>query len=86
MSRILTEGCEVILMIDINENLLSARPQKVITCQVEMTSGYIPGQSASSQEKPATLTNGIVIKVPQYVKDGDMIKVDTEELRFVSKD
>ena len=31
------------------------------------------------------LDNGVTIKVPQYVKEGDKIKINTERMVFVSK-
>lgn len=81
----LTEGCEVILVIDDMDNLLTINLPKVIICEVYMTAGYISGQSVSSQEKSATLTNGEVVKVPQHIKDGDKIKINTETMEFNSK-
>jgi len=79
------EGGEAILLIDENDNVISVTPPKTVICTVEITNGNLPGQSASAQEKSATLTNGVIIKVPQYVKEGDKIKINTERMAFVSK-
>ena len=84
-SEFLVDGCDVTLSITANDDLLCAKLPETIVCEVEMTTGYLSGQSAASQDKPATLKNGVIIKVPQYIKDGDKIKINTERLEFVSK-
>ncbi len=35
--------------------------------------------SASARTKPATLTTGLVVQVPEYVAPGDKIRVNTAE-------
>ena len=43
------------------------------------------GASATSRTKPATLPTGLVVQVPEYIAPGDVIKVDTEERRYLSR-
>lgn len=80
-----TEGCEVVLLIDSDNQLITVNLPSFVTCEVDLTTGYISGQSASSQEKNATLTNGEIIKVPQYIKTGDKIKINTKNFTFESR-
>jgi len=35
--------------------------------------------------KPATLETGLVVQVPPFVNEGDRIKVDTSEARYVQR-
>ena len=35
------------------------------------------GNSATAREKPATTETGLVVMVPEYLTEGEMIKVDT---------
>jgi elongation factor P len=35
--------------------------------------------------KPARLENGIEINVPQFVKTGDVVRVDTADLRYMDR-
>lgn len=51
-------------------------PKNVIL-QVTSTPGGDKGNSASSNTKQATLETGISVAVPQFIKNGEKIKVDT---------
>src|SRR5205823_2621109 len=41
--------------------------------------------TASSVMKPATLETGLVVPVPPFVNEGDKIRVDTSEARYVQR-
>jgi len=40
---------------------------------------------SSAVGKPATLETGLVVQVPPFVNEGDKIKVDTTEARYVQR-
>jgi hypothetical protein len=46
---------------------------------------YIKGNSATGRTKPATLETGLVVQVPEYLKEGEKIKVDTRDNSFLSR-
>jgi elongation factor P len=52
-------------------------PQTVDLKVVETTPG-IKGATATNQLKPATLETGVVVQVPPFINEGDMIRVNTE--------
>ena len=41
--------------------------------------------TASAVGKPATLETGLVINVPPFVNNGDKVKVDTSEGRYIQR-
>jgi len=43
------------------------------------------GNSATNVFKPATLSNGLVVKVPLFMKAGDKVKVDTRSGEYVER-
>lgn len=43
------------------------------------------GNSATGRTKPATLETGLVIQVPEYMKEGEIVKVDTRTGEFLSR-
>jgi elongation factor P len=45
----------------------------------------VKGNSATSRTKPATLETGFVVQVPEYLKLGETIKVDTRTGEFLSR-
>jgi len=49
------------------------------------TSPEIKGATAQSQTKPATLETGLVVQVPAFVKQGELIRVDTRTGLYVTR-
>jgi elongation factor P len=53
--------------------------------KVTETEPTIQKATASSVMKPATLETGLVVQVPPFVNEGDRIRVDTSEARYVQR-
>ncbi|MCA9132799.1 MAG: elongation factor P [Planctomycetales bacterium] len=45
----------------------------------------VRGNSATSRTKPAVLETGLTVHVPEYIKEGERIKVDTRTGDFISR-
>jgi elongation factor P len=45
----------------------------------------VRGNSATSRSKPATMQTGLVVQVPEYIAEGEKIKVDTRNGQFLSR-
>jgi elongation factor P len=52
-------------------------PQTVDLKVVDTTPG-IKGATATNQMKPATLETGVVVQVPPFISEGDVIRVNTQ--------
>ncbi len=59
-------------------------PQKV-KAKVQETQQYIKGQTVKSSFKPALLTNGITVQVPEFIENGEEIIVSTDTLEYVER-
>jgi len=59
-------------------------PQSVIMTIAE-TSPPIKGGSASARTKPAIMTTGLVVQVPDYMEQGETIKINTTNAKFMSR-
>ena len=53
--------------------------------RVVQTEPTLQKATASAVMKPATLETGLVVNVPPFVNEGDRIKVDTSEARYVQR-
>ncbi len=58
---------------------------KVVEIAVAETEPALKGATASASPKPATLVNGVVIKVPQFIETGEVIRVDPQEQRYIER-
>ena len=52
---------------------------------ISKTDPGVRGDTASGGSKPATLESGAVVKVPFYLNEGDVIKVDTRTGIFIER-
>jgi elongation factor P len=59
-------------------------PHHVVEEVVE--TGEAVGSGASNVLKEARLASGIVVKVPQFIKVGDRVKIDVETLEYMGKE
>ena len=80
----LLEGSEVTLGI-FNEQVVTLEVPQVVELTVTETAPAIKNATATAQTKEAILETGIAIQVPGYLVEGEKVKVDTRECRFVSR-
>ena len=77
-----TAGLQVIVVDDVPVAL--DMPSSV-ELEVIETDPSIKGASATSRTKPAKLSTGLIVNVPEYISSGDKIKVHVEECKFLSR-
>jgi len=58
---------------------------KLVEIEVKETEPGMKGATASASPKPAELANGVMIKVPQFVESGELIRVDPAEARYIER-
>lgn len=68
-----------------NNAAISVAPPIFVTLKVTETEPGIRGDTVSGATKPATVETGAVIKVPLFVNEGDLLKIDTRTGEYVSR-
>ena len=68
-----------------NSGPLMVEPPKFVEMTVVETDPGVRGDTASGGVKPATLESGAVVRVPLFVEQGEVIKVDTRSGEYVSR-
>jgi elongation factor P len=58
---------------------------KTVELRVVETEPSVKGATAAAQFKPALLDTGLKLTVPPFVNVGDLISVDTEETKYLSR-
>jgi elongation factor P len=58
---------------------------QTVDLKVTDTAPGIKGATASNQIKPATLETGVVVNVPPFINNGDLIRVNTETGEYLSR-
>ncbi len=77
-----TIGIHVLIVDDIAVAL--DMPSSVVL-EVTETDPSIKGGSATARTKPAVLSTGLIVQVPEHISIGDKLKINVEERKFMSK-
>ena len=82
----LKEGiiCTVIFHAEEELPLLVEQPQ-FLQAEVTYTEPGVKGDTATNAMKPATIDTGAEVKVPLFINNGDMIKVDIQKSMYVER-
>ena len=56
-----------------------------VEVKVAETEPELKGATASNSPKPATLETGAVIQVPPFIRQGEMVRVDPSEGRYLER-
>jgi elongation factor P len=67
------------------ERPISVTIPQVVELTVVETEPEIKGATVSNVGKPAKLETGITIQVPAFIKEGEKIRVDTTEGRYIER-
>lgn len=68
-----------------NAQPLSVEPPNFVTLQVTETDPGVRGDTSGGGGKPATLETGAVVRVPLFIDQGELIKVDTRSATYVAR-
>ena len=81
----LTDGLDGIMMLLMDDAALGIQLPTTVTLQIVETPPAMKGASATNRTKPAKLTTGLEVQVPEYIESGEMIKINTETGKFSSR-
>ncbi|CUX95675.1 Elongation factor P [Candidatus Mikella endobia] len=68
-----------------NNKVILVTPPKFVELKIIKTDPSIKGNTIGTSGKLATLTTGAIVKVPLFVKVGELIKVDTRSNEYLSR-
>lgn len=84
--KLLKEGAEVEILFHAENNTpLTIDMPQYITATITYTEPGVRGDTATNVTKPATIETGAEIKVPIFINEGDIIKIDTRTSSYVER-
>ncbi|NOX08132.1 MAG: elongation factor P-like protein YeiP [Gammaproteobacteria bacterium] len=81
----LTDGLEGIKALVHDDAILGIELPATVNLVIEECAPGMKTASSSARTKPATLSTGLVVLVPEYLTPGENIKVNTETREFMSR-
>lgn len=81
----LTDGLEGITALLVDGNIVAIDLPQSVVLEITETAPGIKGASANARSKPATLATGLIVQVPEYIEQGEMVKVNTTNAKFMAR-
>jgi elongation factor P len=81
----MTEDLEGMIALLVDGQIVGVELPQNVELEITETAPGLKAASASARTKPALLSTGIEIQVPEYLENGERIKVNTVTGKFVSR-
>jgi elongation factor P len=81
----LLEEMEGIIALTSDGKVLTLRMPDTADLEIVDCPPSMKGASATARTKPATLSTGLIVQVPEYIEPGETVKVDTREGKYLSR-
>lgn len=77
---------EVYVILYFNEKPIAVNPPLFVELMVKETMPGVKGDTAQGAgSKPATLETGVVVQVPLFIDEGDVVKIDTRKKEYIER-
>jgi elongation factor P len=83
--KYLSDNLDGILAMISDDTVLGIELPATVTLEIHDTAPGMRTASSSARTKPATLSTGLVVQVPEYLAPGETIKVNTGTGEYVSR-
>jgi elongation factor P len=81
----LTDGMEGLVGVFIDDSMVALEIPTTLVFEISETAPGVKTASATARTKPATLSNGLEIQIPEYLESGEKVKVNTETRKYMSR-
>lgn len=81
----LIDNLEGIMALFVEDRCVGIELPQSVYLEIVDTAPYVKGASATGRTKPARLSTGIEIQVPEYMETGEVVRVNTETGKFMSR-
>jgi elongation factor P len=81
----ITDELEGMLALIYNNECVGIQLPTAVELTITQCDPGVRGNSATSRTKPATLETGLTVHVPEYISQGERIKVDTRTGEYLSR-
>ncbi|MGB0721330.1 MAG: elongation factor P-like protein YeiP [Gammaproteobacteria bacterium] len=81
----LSDGLGGLMALLIDGQAVAVELPASVSLEITETAPGIKGASANARTKPAVLSTGLEVQIPEYLETGEVIKVNTETGKYLSR-
>lgn len=72
-------------LLSFKDNVFGIEPPNFVELEVVQTEPAIKGDTVTGATKPATVETGAIVKVPLFINQGDVIRIDTRTGEYMER-
>ena len=76
---------EMVKIISYKGDVFGVEPPTFVELRVTHSEPAIKGDTVNNTMKPATMETGVTIKVPMFISEGDVLKIDTRTGEYLER-
>ena len=76
---------ETVSMLLQEGNPLTVEPPQTVELTVSQTDPGLRGDTAQGGTKPATMETGLVVNVPLFIEEGELLRIDTKTGKYLGR-
>ncbi|GAA6134032.1 elongation factor P-like protein YeiP [Oceaniserpentilla sp. 4NH20-0058] len=81
----ISEDIQGLMVLILNDMPVALDLPSTVELVIAETDPSLKGGSATARTKPATLSTGLVVQVPEHISSGERIKINVEERKFMGR-
>ncbi|SDW30353.1 elongation factor P-like protein EfpL [Marinobacter mobilis] len=81
----ITEDIQDLKVVLVSDAPVALDLPTTVDLEITETDPSIKGGSATARTKPATLSTGLVVQVPEHISTGDRVRVNVEDRKFLGR-
>src|SRR3954469_19156151 len=85
LTPFMTENMEGIEALVVNDEVIAIELPDTVEMTIVETAPGVRGNSATGRTKPATLTTGHIVQVPEHLDQGVVVRVDTRTGEYLGR-
>ncbi|MGB1091948.1 MAG: elongation factor P-like protein YeiP [Oceanobacter sp.] len=84
-SLFINEDTQDLQVLVVDGNPVGVVLPSIVELEITECEPSVKGNSATARTKPATMSTGLVVQVPEHISQGDVIRINVEERRFLGR-
>jgi elongation factor P len=85
LSPYMTENMEGVESLVVDDEVIAIEIPDTVALEITETAPGVRGNSATGRTKPATLSTGAVVQVPEHLDQGVVVRVDTRTGEYLGR-
>jgi elongation factor P len=81
----MTENMEGIEALVVDDEVIAVELPDTVELEIVESAPGVRGNSATGRTKPATLSTGVVVQIPEHLDQGERIRIDTRTGEYLGR-